>query len=87
MSRVSEYCKKHRIESKEDFPEAEVHLCEMPIPDELPIFSWVVEKCPFCKKNHRHGAGRRRENVRNFLGARVAHCFSGDYVIVEKKAE
>ena len=87
MTKVSEYCKKHRIESKEDFQEAEVHLQEVPIPGELPIFYWVVDKCPHCGRRHSHGAGRQRENVRNFLGGRVAHCFSGDYVLVEKKAE
>ena len=35
---------------------------------------WVVQKCPYCKKKHFHGAGGRSDNPHNFLGHRSAHC-------------
>lgn len=48
---------------------------------------WVVPKCPYCGKEHVHGAGAPNEDPRQFLGHRVAHCFpppEGGYVLVEE---
>lgn len=43
---------------------------------------WVVVRCPYCGKQHTHGAGSPAEDPRRFLGHRIAHC-AGSYVLVE----
>ena len=52
---------------------------------------WVIARCPFCGKRHRHGAGPPDGDPRKFLGSRVPHCCGGDdqcddvYVLVEEE--
>jgi hypothetical protein len=47
---------------------------------------WVVERCPFCGREHRHGGGTRERPA--FLGARAAHCTDGgppkQYLLTER---
>ncbi len=35
---------------------------------------WVIEECPYCGEEHRHGAP--------LLGLRCSHCSSGSYELV-----
>jgi hypothetical protein len=35
---------------------------------------WVVERCPYCGEEHRHGGGGRDDDPRSFLFHRVPHC-------------
>ena len=47
--------------------------------------------CPFCGRQHFHGAGRLTDDWRRFLGHRVAHCpdrtpdNAGGYFLVVKE--
>ncbi|MCC6738237.1 MAG: hypothetical protein IT452_04265 [Planctomycetia bacterium] len=55
--------------------------------------TWVLDACPFCSKQHRHGGGGRDDNPRDFLGLRRPLCVPGEvppdseftrgYVLVE----
>lgn len=38
-------------------------------------YYWAVDKCPYCKGHHLHGAGRDPERVAEYLGLRLSHCF------------
>jgi len=49
---------------------------------------WVVLRCPYCGRQHRHGAGRPGDDPRQFLGPRVQHCDqpnASGYELVEEK--
>lgn len=35
---------------------------------------WVVQRCPFCRCSHWHGAGGLNDDPREFAGHRLAHC-------------
>jgi hypothetical protein len=38
-------------------------------------WQWVVHDCPYCHRQHRHGAGRvDKADPRKYLDVRVAHC-------------
>lgn len=51
--------------------------------------TWVVIECPYCGKQHRHGASRLTDDPQKFLGHRAAHCdkdIDGDgYLLVEQQ--
>ena len=38
------------------------------------IHHWVIKECPYCGKEHKHGAGRINEDPDPHLGHRAAHC-------------
>jgi hypothetical protein len=50
-------------------------------------WQWIVIRCPFCKEQHRHGAGEVDwDNPRAFLDIRTAHCeqrLAKQYQLVE----
>ncbi len=51
--------------------------------------SWVMEKCPYCGKEHRHKAGGPDEDPGSFLGLQPSLCrrkYPGDrgYMLIEK---
>ena len=49
---------------------------------------WKVEQCPWCGRQHLHGAKPVGENPRVILGSRVAHCgIGGTYNLVDKDPE
>lgn len=66
------------------FPEAKARLDAGTGPG---CWLWVVEQCPYCKKQHTHGGGPRSGDPREYLGHRLSHCASrserADYVLVE----
>ncbi len=38
-------------------------------------WQWMVIRCPYCKGQHKHGAGRYQEDdPRKLLDTRMAHC-------------
>ena len=49
---------------------------------------WVVTSCPFCSKEHRHGAGGKGADPLTYLGYREAHCgpSRGQYKLVQRAA-
>lgn len=55
----------------EDLPEAWVHLVRQP---HSAIYYWKIEACPYCGFSHEHGCFESREEAREALGPRVAHC-------------
>ena len=72
---------------EEKYPEVEVVLR-----DDTPTGGrfWVVEKCPYCRKEHLHEAGSQEEDPRSFLGHRQSLCkkkYPTDrgYVLIEKR--
>jgi len=55
------------------------------------VFRWKILECPYCKKEHVHGAGRDEDKVNTYLGHRIQHCNSGPglgsggYILVAKQ--
>ena len=46
--------------------------------------TWVIRRCPFCRKRHLHGGGGLEDDPRTFLGPQRAHCLDdGRYELVE----
>ncbi len=71
---------------EEKYPEAEAILWEDPSTSGN---FWLVERCPYCGKRHRHEAGKRGEDPRSRLGHQRSHCdkkYPTDrgYVLIEK---
>jgi hypothetical protein len=54
---------------------------------------WIVDRCPYCGKQHQHGGGGLASNPREYLGTRVPHCsgidgkWRSDYRLVERLEE
>jgi len=50
---------------------------------------WVVEVCPYCRKQHRHWAGDINDDPKSYLGHHPSHCikkYPSDrgYMLIEK---
>ena len=46
--------------------------------------SWIVARCPYCGRSHRHGPVPAGADPRAHLGPRHAHCWpGGEYRLVE----
>lgn len=59
---------------------------ELPIADVILVRGqrlnyWRILRCPFCHREHHHGAGEPHQDPRGFLGTRWSHCreASGEY--------
>jgi len=76
---------------KGTIPEAPVRLVKPTKPGQC--YTWQVIKCPYCGKEHAHGAGDDLARVNTFLGHRVQHCGDdksshvGYYLVPEDKAK
>jgi hypothetical protein len=59
----------------QSIPRAEALLDRVRLQGKDGYWQWIVLRCPYCRKQHRHGAGvMLRDNPRRFLDVRVAHC-------------
>jgi hypothetical protein len=38
---------------------------------------WVIDSCPYCGRQHRHGGGLIGDDPHRLLGHRAAHCTEG----------
>lgn len=64
-----------------------IALCKLDTSSKT-CYQWIVMRCPFCGKEHRHGAGGTDPNeARRLLGYRVPHCVDiehdSEYLLVE----
>jgi hypothetical protein len=52
-------------------------------------YNWIVDRCPFCGKQHTHAGGNLSDDPQKFLSARRPHCegrgLRPDYVLVERR--
>lgn len=52
------------------------------------FWDWVVEICPYCGGEHKHGGGYIHENPFHALSSRRSHCKSnhpgGEYLLVNE---
>jgi hypothetical protein len=46
----------------------------------------VIRRCPFCGREHRHGAGGKNSPLGSGDGPRLAHCGAGEYDVKEAAA-
>ena len=53
-------------------------------------YSWQVIRCPYCLRQHSHGAGYHGGDPRRLLGSRLSHCqdasVRGTYELREVRA-
>lgn len=61
------------LQTIKDAPAAYVTLLRAS-PRGYPINRWQILKCPYCGKQHLHGAGTYDEDPDIYLGYREAHC-------------
>ena len=52
------------------------------------VWHLIVDSCPYCGKQHRHGGGPITGDWRRLLGHRVSDCrHSGGYILVAPERE